>query len=37
MCLLVGATFLRITVAVLLHECRRNGSVSSRLNDVAVL
>lgn len=37
MCLLVGATFFKITVAVLLHECRRNGSVSSRLNDVAIL
>lgn len=37
MCLLVGATFFRITVAILLHECHRNSSVSSHLNDVAVL
>lgn len=37
MCLLVGATFFRITVAIPLHECHRNGSVSSLLNDVAML
>lgn len=37
MCLLVGVTFFRITVPVLMHECHKLCSVAAHLNYVAKL